>query len=403
MSNTPPKVTAAQMASLNAAKSHPPTGPKIYSFPADSGLSNFAWNKQLNDAALQGWKFYVYRRGAIGGRHQVAPGIWVEMLGDSIVAQYPVNARDFNWVSGVIADRIKNANAGVLGAGFDKYVVPLVFTAVIGLLTAGVAAELAPEAGSAAGGTGGAAVDASTVSTSFTAAGAVPINLANSSAVIASTASTAPTAASAFLTAADSSISFTAANAAAAPGLISSIVSNALTGGDLVANALVNAGVTAQSLSVVAPLLSSSVAAASFSAASTPSLGTALDVLAQPSTSLTDITTPNTTIQPNAPSPAPATNPSLISQAQTFLTTMPVEPSTILTAVKTVQQYNQGRTAVAQAAQQSQIAQQQAVAREAAARAAIAASNAPSANPLTNLSPGVILSALAAGAAFLMS
>ena len=389
---------AAQNAAYQASlKAPPPSGPKIYAFPAAQPISPYAWSKELNDAALQGWKIYTLVKGGISGNQQLmVPARWTEMVGDSIVAQYPASATDWNWVAGVLADRVKNANVGVLGAGFDK-VVPYIGLAIFALVAGPMVSQLFTAATGAAAGT------AAGTATSTAASSATPAELlATGGGYSVAPVIATPTASTAFITAADSSISFTAANAAVAPGLISSITTTALTGGDIVATSLVNAGVTASSLAVVAPTLASSVAAASFSAASAPSLATALDVLAQPTMSIQVPDASSTAAKQAALNPA-TSNPSLLTQAQNLLTTMPVDPSTVATAIKTVQQYNQGQAAVRQANAQAAAAQQQAAAQQAALAAQAATANAPASNPLTSLSPGVILATLAAGAALLMS
>ena len=394
---------AAQNAAYQASlKAPPPSGPKIYAFPAAQPVSPYAWSKELNDAALQGWKIYTLVKGGISGNQQLmVPARWTEMLGDGVVAQYPASATDWNWVAGVLADRVKNANVGVLGAGFDK-VVPYIGLAIFALVAGPMVSQLFTAATGAAAGSAAGATASTTAASTATPAELLATGGGYSVAPVIAT----PTASTAFITAADSSISFTAANAAVAPGLISSITTTALTGGDIVATSLVNAGVTASSLAVVAPTLASSVAAASFSAASTPSLATALDVLAQPSTGIMTPDASTTAAKQAAlnPTPAPATtSPSLVTQAQNLLTTMPVDASTVATAIKTVQQYNQGQAAVRQANAQAAASQQQAAAQQAALAAQAATANAPASNPLTSLSPGVILSLLAAGAAFLLS
>lgn len=399
MSNTvPARITAGNAAlyraALAAARAAKPSAPGTIIIP-DNSL--YVWSQQMHDYARQGYTIYSFYTGAVDIRTNAmrTPPRYAEILGSSLVKQNP------SWTYQQIASEIKNrlagANAGVLGAGFDKYVVPIVFIAVTTLVTAGLATELSPAAGAA--GTSNATVPAATTSTSFTAAGAVPINLSSSAAV---TTIAAPSASSAFITVADSSISFTAANAAVAPNLISSLVTAAMPGGDIVATSLVNAGVSASSLSMVDPILASNVAAASFSAASAPSLATALDVLAMPNAGimLSDVT--SSAAKQAALNPA-TSNPSLLTQAQNLLTTMPVDASTVATAIKTVQQYNQGQAAVRQANAQAATAQQQAAAQQAALAAQAASANAPASNPLTSLSPGVILSLLAAGAAFLLS
>ena len=428
MSNTR-AATPGGRASILAAQTqtaknfaNPPTGPKVFLSQPPSMMGYYAWNQLMNDAANQGWSFYAWTPGAYG--HNLVVGQWFEIRGSQIVKARP--GATYANVQSQLNNEQKAGTTGVFGesAAVDNAVFAIVATVVTGLVT-GPMMQQAFTAASTPASTSA----ASTVTTAGSANIAPAQLLTTGGGFTAAPAvAVAPTAADAFITAGTTTVNFTAA-AAPLVTTVGTATTAALTGSDLVGAALVNAGVSASSLAVVAPTIASSVAAASFQAASTPSLATALDVLAQPAPVMTTPSTPSTSSMPQSSTPqassaasatpaAPVspttpggfiqnmpvtpTSPSLLTQAGNLLTTLPVDAGTALTLVKTVQQYQQGQAAVNQANAAAAAAQQQAAMTKAAidAQAAGATQNA---DPLSNISPGVILAALAAGAALLMS
>lgn len=167
------KAVAANMA---YALAHPPTGPKVYIFPAGSGVGPYTWSPEMNAAALAGVTMYLQPTATGGG----ADVIWPQPMGSGIVAQYPAQARSGGaaWVQGVIADKLKSANVGVLGGTFDK-VAPYIGAALLAYVTAGMASEFAASS-AASSGAASAAPSSASLSTglsSTTAAGGADLTV----------------------------------------------------------------------------------------------------------------------------------------------------------------------------------------------------------------------------------
>ena len=329
---------AAKIAANTAyALAHPPTGAKVYIFPAGSGVTLYTWSDEMQKAAQAGVTMYLQPMATGGG----ADVIWPQPMGAGVLRQFPTWTAD--QVRAYIADKLKSANAGVLGATFDK-VAPYIGAALLAYVSAGTLSQYAA---------------ATAATTSTAAAPAV---------VPASSVSSGFSAATTDLTA-------TGGGMTAPASLIPSVAAPAA---DVSTASAINAGLNT-ALGISGGAVSDASLLTQFSAAAT---------------TLTD------TVAAAAPA-AVSTASSVLDTVTSLVPGLtPADAMKAYLAKKQIDQQNAAKAAAAAKAQQAQAQAAQVQANLNTIKQA-QATQAAAPGLLTNITPGFILSMIAAGAALL--